>query len=220
MKAVGRSSGTVEADQELEDIVFHSTPPKRRKKDDPYFTDKNIINYDLMIPMLPTLKHVRGAKEKVQIYTFKEISDTCEEIFQKNHSVFQSRSQVDRLCHYWGAKVMEQIFLVMKGWPKSKLSLILEAQEPQFKLYDDLKTIKEIIRNYTEKYSQGLMTEKELHEHVTLYLDACPDENSRQKLLLIIENMLDEGEVKKAQDRLRKRNERKRAIEKRGLSLV
>lgn len=163
-----------------------------------------MLPYDEFVPHLPKLRYLRGSKAKFSITTFDEINKVCQEVFECNKSFFRFRSQVDLLAHYIGAKILEQVYVVQNGNKKYPLSVLLEEQEEQFKIWDQMKTVKEIFQSFCEKYADGFMTQEELDGHIEKYVNTFDDPENRIKMAVIIEKMIADGEVRKAKDRLRK----------------
>jgi hypothetical protein len=174
-----------------------------------------MLPYEEFVPHLPKLRYLRGAKAKFSVTTFEEINKVCQEIFECNKSFFRFRSQVDLLAHYIGSKILEEIYVVQKGNKKYPLSILLEEQEGQFKIWDQMKTVKEIFKSLCEKYSDGFMTQEELDGHVEKYVNTFDTPDNRIKMAAIIEKMIATGEVYKAAARVRKNySNAQKAIEK------
>jgi len=103
----------------------------------------------------------------VQFTTFKEIGDVAQQIFELNHSFFRFVAQVHISAHYIG---MEDnggnIRHPKRGKPRSKLSEILEQMNRAYRTYDDMKVIKEVVQTLIDKFVAGLMTKKDLDDHI------------------------------------------------------
>ncbi len=180
----------------------------------------DFLPYEKFANYLPMLRYVRGSKAKISITTFDEVNKVCQQLFECNKSFFRFRVQVDLLAHYIGTKILEQIYIVQKGKKKYPLSQLLEDQEKQFEIWDQMKTVKELFANLCEKMADGFLTETEFDHHVEKYIATFSTADDRIKMAMVIDLMLDRGEVGKAKDRLRKnRANRQRAYEK-GIQIV
>jgi hypothetical protein len=115
-----------------------------------------MLPYDEFVPHLPKLRYLRGSKAKFSITTFDEINKVCQEVFECNKSFFRFRSQVDLLAHYIGTKILEQVYVVQRGYKKYPLSILLEEQEEQFKIWDQMKTVKEIFQSFVKNSQMDL----------------------------------------------------------------
>lgn len=178
------------------------------------------LPYNKFVDLLPQLRYLRGSKAKFTITTFDEINKVCQQIFECHKSFFRFRSQVDLLAHYIGTKILEQVYIIHKNYPQNPLSKILEEQEAQFKIWDQMKTVKEIFQSLCEKYVEGFMTREELDRHLDLYVSTFSSEEDRIKMMKVVDGMMDENAFGRAKERNRKNYEnRQRAIEK-GIQVV
>jgi hypothetical protein len=135
-----RSVEWIEKEDQIESFE-NDFPIKKGKKWYDY------IPFDKLKELLPRLKNIRGSKAKIQFEGFKITSDNNKTIFERNKT-FGSRAQVDFMAWYIGSKFLEIIYFKMDGFAKTKLSLLLESQEEEFRVYDDMKTTKEIFRSH------------------------------------------------------------------------
>ena len=165
----------------------------------------NFLPWKKFIHLLPKLRYLRGSKAKISLTTFDEINKVCQQIFEGNKTFFRYRVQVDLLAHYIGTKILEQIYIIQKDQRKDPLSQILEDQEEQFKIWDRMKTIKEIFQDLSEKYTEGFITQKQLDFHIKKYISTFEDSEDRVKMADIIEKMIQNGEVHRAEGRIRAR---------------
>lgn len=174
-----------------------------------------MLPYDEFVPHIPKLRHIRGSKAKVHIDTFDETSKVCQQIFECNKSFFRFRAQVDLLAHYLGTKILEQIYVVRAGKSKDPLSEILEEMEPQYIIWDQMKTVKDIFKDLCEKLSQNVLSESEFLGYLSRYVRSFALDENGKKMEKIILEMLEkssgEEEVKKIKERLRKREYRQKA---------
>lgn len=169
-----------------------------------------LIDYDKIIPHLPILKNIRGSKAKIQLWMFSEIDSLCQSIFEKNKPSFRYRAQVDILCYYLGAKLMEQIYVVRTGHSRSKLCELLELREEDNMVFDDMKTVKEKFKADVEKYYEGFLTKEEIYVLWESYLSVFSFTKDKEKMNKVLNNMVDSEGHEKVKDRLRKRHERER----------
>jgi hypothetical protein len=171
----------------------------------------DVIDFKKMVPLLPMLRRVRGSKKNVTIPVFTELNDSAQSIFERNKTLFRFRTQVDLMAYYWGMRVLEQIYLVHKGLPVSRLSKLLEDKEARYAVYDDMKTVKELFQKDMERFKEGIVGEEEVHKHWTEYLATFENAEDRGIMNGVLEKMLAEGEEDKARDRVRKRSEYNRS---------
>ena len=146
----------------------------------------NFLPWDKFIHLLPKLRYLRGSKAKISLTTFDEINKVCQQIFEGDKSFFRYRVQVDLLAHYIGTKMLEQIYIIQKGRKKDPLSQILEDQETQYKIWDRMKTVKEVFQDLSEKYAEGFITQKQLNSHVEKYISTFEEAEDRVKMADII----------------------------------
>ena len=192
-------------------------PPEEPKKE-PRNLEKgqkkkwyDVIDFKKMVPLLPMLRRVRGSKKNVTIPVFTELNDSAQSIFERNKTLFRFRTQVDLMAYYWGMRVMEQIYLVHRGLPVSKLSKLLESKEQRYEMYDNMKTVKELFQKDIERFHEGIMPEDEVYKHWDEYLKTFDSDTDRSTINKLFESMLDRGENVKARDRIRKRAEYNRS---------
>ena len=91
----------------------------------------------------------------------------------------------------------------IKPYPLSKL---LEEQEEQFKIWDQMKTIKELFATLCEKKISGFITKKEMDDLVAKYIATFEDPSDRIKMSDILDFMIQNGEETKAVERIKKRD--------------
>jgi hypothetical protein len=180
----------------------------------------DFLPWEKFVQYLPRLRYLRGSKARFTITTFDEINKVCQQIFECNKSFFRFRTQVDLLAHYIGTKILEQIYVVQRGEKKYPLSKLLEEQEEQFKIWDQMKTVKEIFQGFYEKKVEGFITEKEFDGHVERYISTFESSEDRVKMAMILDKMEDGDEYKKAKDRVRKNFQNKQLAIEKGIHTV
>ena len=170
-----------------------------------------LLDLQKAAPYLPILRHIRGSKARIAFTMFKEIDDMAQSIFEKNKSFFRFRTQVDIMAYYLGIKQVEHLYLTCKGFGKSKLSELLESLEEDYRIYDDMKTCKEKFKSDLEKYYEGFITDDELFRRRQQYIDIFSGfsgdspGNLPEKMKKIFDEMMDESDLLKAKERIRKR---------------
>lgn len=187
---------------QIEDFVEEKTPTIKGKK---WY---DFIPFEKVKELLPRLKNVRGPKVKIQFDGFKTISDNNKTIFERNKS-FGSRSQVDFMAWYIGSKFLEVIYFKMDGFPKTKLSRELESKEAEFRLYDDMKTVKETFRYYIEQYLEDFITEADLMSNGKKLLETLDNISVKNRMAKIFDEMMSPEEINKVNSTLKKRDYRK-----------
>jgi predicted transcriptional regulator len=170
-----------------------------------------MIPYEKILPYMPKLRIIRGSKKKLNITVHAEISEEAQSLFEKNKSFFRHRAQVDVMAYYLGIRMMVEIYLTRNGFPRNKLSLLLETEEPEQELYDQMSIVKEKIKKDVERFTEGMMTEDEIHSKMDSYLLTFENEKTRETMCKIFDRMIDKNEVDKAKDRVRKRVDYKRS---------
>jgi predicted transcriptional regulator len=170
-----------------------------------------MIPYDKIMPFMPKLRIIRGSKKKLNITVHAEISEEAQSLFEKNKSFFRHRAQVDVMAYYLGIRMMVEIYLTKRGFPRNKLSLLLEAEEPEQEIYDQMAIVKEKIKKDVERYAEGIITEEEIHSKMDAYLLTFESEKSRETMCKIFDRMIDKNEEEKAKDRLKHRSAYKRS---------
>ena len=170
--------------------------------------------------LLPVLRYVRGSKEKIQFDGFKITAENNISIFEKNHHFFNSRQQVDRVAWYIGSKMLEIIYLRHGGLKKTKLTEFLESQEEFYRIYDQLKIVKETFTGLVEKYQEGFLTDEELDRHAEGFLKVFSYKEDKIKAGRLLDQMLSEKEIRKTKDRLRQREYRSFEGKAKGISEV
>lgn len=214
MKAVGRDRGGWEysnEDQNSDNEIWPKSDSKKVKTETEIDGKGKKKWYDFLpyhdfVDLLPMLRYVRGAKTKISITTFDEVGKVCQQIFECNKSFFRFRVQVDLLAHYIGTKILEQIYIIKKNIKPYPLSKLLEEQEEQFKIWDQMKTIKELFATLCEKKVSGFITKKEMDDLVAKYIATFEDASDRVKMSDILDLMIQNGEEKKAMERINKRD--------------
>jgi hypothetical protein len=193
------------------------------EKDLPTKNDKkwyDLIPLKQIKDMLPRLRYVRGAKDKIQFDGFKITSENNNSIFERNKSYYSSKAQIDRLAWYIGSKMLEIIYTKHGGFSKGKLSEILEAQEEEFKTYDQMKIIKETFADLVKKNLEGYVTEEELEAHASRFLGVFSEKSRCIKVGKILDTLLTDREIYKAKDALRKRVSRNYEAQAAGIKEV
>jgi hypothetical protein len=191
-------------DSKHEEEEFKEEKPRNleaRKKKKWY----DVINFKEMVPLLPVLRRIRGSKKNITIPIFTELNDSAQSIFERNKALFRFRTQVDLMAYYWGMRVLEQIYLSHKGLPVSELSKLLEDREEEYRIFDDMKTIKELFQKDVERFSEGMIDEEEVHANWDKYLATIKNPKYKKRMEKIMDRMIDEGEEYKAKERMRKK---------------
>jgi len=106
---------------------------------------------------------------------------------------------------------MECIYLILPGFYKSKLSLLLESQEAENQIYDEMAIIKEKFKKDVERFVDGIIDEDEVHKKINLYIATFDDKKAKETMGKVLDRMIDKNEENKALDRMRKRAEYNRA---------
>jgi len=166
------------------------------------------IPWDKVLPKLPQLRNIRGSKTRINLWMFSEIDHTAQSIFEKNKSFFRFRAQVDILAYYLGARILEELYLTRHGFPKSKLSQMLESMEDEYVIYDEMKILKEKFKADLEKYHEGFISEKQIYEKNVTYVTALSHEKNRDKMAKILDDLIGQESDTRIKNRLRKRRER------------
>jgi translation initiation factor 2 alpha subunit (eIF-2alpha) len=96
----------------------------------------------------------------------------------------------------------------MDGFAKTKLSLLLESQEEEFRVYDDMKTTKEIFRSHVEKFVEGFMSFEDLKGHGHQLLETLGNKTAKEKMAKIFDSMVSPEEINKITSTLNKRQYR------------
>lgn len=97
----------------------------------------------------------------------------------------------------------------MDGFPKTKLSRELESKEAEFRLYDDMKTVKETFRYYIEQYLEDFITEADLMSNGKKLLETLDNISVKNRMAKIFDEMMSPEEINKVNSTLKKRNYRK-----------
>jgi len=171
----------------------------------------DMIDYRKISKFMPKLRVIRGGKAKFTLTTFGEIDQAAQSIFERNKSFFRHRAQVDSVAYYIGIKIMECIYLILPGFYKSKLSLLLESQEAENQIYDEMAIIKEKFKKDVERFVDGIIDEDEVHKKINLYIATFDDKKAKETMGKVLDRMIDKNEENKALDRMRKRAEYNRA---------
>lgn len=174
---------------------------------------RSVINFEELGPLLPGVKDVSGSKSKLCFNTFQTTDSILQAVFDKNHTTFQTRSQVDRLAHYIGAGIIEQVYLVLHGHARSKLSLLQEKHEASDEKLNQMQLAKDKLQKKIDLFTSGLISDDEVYEHWDELLE-CFNQEEQKRLESIFNDMIDRGENLKSKDRVRKQ------IERRGLRVV
>jgi hypothetical protein len=198
-------------EEEGVDNDFHESPPKRNLEGKGKIKWYEMIDYKKIIPLLPVLRNIRGSKTKINLWMFSEIDNACQSMFERNKSFFRFRAQVDIFCFYLGSKMMEQIFLLNNGFPKSKLSLMLEACEKEYLIYDEMKILKEKFKTDLEKFWEGYISDEEIYAKQAQYVQVLSEAQNQRKMAKIFDDMIGQENNTRIKDRLRKRSERKQS---------
>jgi hypothetical protein len=188
-------------EEQVEGFVEEKMPTVRGKK---WY---DFIPFEKIKELLPRLKNVRGPKVKIQFDGFKITSDNNKTIFERNKS-FGSRSQVDFMAWYIGSKFLEVIYFKMDGFSKTKLSRELESKEAEFRLYDDMKTIKETFRYYVEQYLEEFITEADLMSNGQKLLETLDNISAKNRMAKIFDGMMSPEAINKTTATLKKRDYR------------
>jgi hypothetical protein len=188
-------------EEQVEGFVEEKMPTVRGKK---WY---DFIPFEKIKELLPRLKNVRGPKVKIQFDGFKITSDNNKTIFERNKS-FGSRSQVDFMAWYIGSKFLEVIYFKMDGFSKTKLSRELESKEAEFRLYDDMKTIKETFRYYVEQYLEEFITEADLMSNGQKLLETLDNISAKNRMAKIFDDMMSPEAINKTTATLKKRGYR------------
>lgn len=170
-----------------------------------------MIDYERIIPFMPKLRNIRGSKKKLNITVHSEISEEAQSLFERQKHFFRHRAQVDVMAYYLGIRMMVEIYLTRPGFYRDKLSELLESQEKEQMIFDQMSIIKDKFRKDLELFQDDLISEKEIHEKIDLFLETFPEGEHRRKMEKILDKMIGVPEVAKAKDRLRKRAEYKRS---------
>lgn len=169
---------------------------------------RSVINFVELGPLLPQMKNVSGPKKHASFHTFEITDQIAQSIFERCKHDFQTRAQVDRLAHYIGAGILEQVFLVMRGHKRSKLSLFQESQEEnEFKL-EQMELARVKLQKKIDLFTSGIITNDKVYEYWDQLLE-CFASDEQERLEDIFNDMLDRGEAFKSKDRVRKRAERR-----------
>jgi len=178
------------------------------------------IDYPKFTKKIPMLRYMRGSKAKISITTFDEINKVCQQLFECNKSFFRFRVQVDLLAHYIGTRILEQIYIVKQGKKRYPLSQLLEDQENQFEIWDQMKTVKELFAGLCDKKAEGFITDGEMSGFVQRYIDTFSSKDDRVKMAMVIDSMIDKGEMNRARDRMRKKYARAQIEKDKGIKVV
>ena len=174
---------------------------------------KSVINFEELGPLLPGVREVSGSKAKLCFNSFQTMDSILQAVFDKNHATFQTRSQVDRLAHYIGGGILEQVYLVLHGHSRSKLSLLEEKYEEVEERLDQMQRAKEKLQKKINLFTSGVISDDEVYAYWDELLE-CFNQEERIRLEAIFNDMFDRGEALKSKDRVRKQ------IERRGLRVV
>ena len=204
MKAKPNDSG--EFGKEVEELFASPAAEKESKK--PKFYDSDVIDYELLSIRLPMLKQMRGSKRKVQTHVFSEIDDVFQSIFEKNKSTFMTKGHVIQHLLYLAGRIGEQVYLVRKNFPRDEMSILLEKNEPMFKFLDKLEVAIEKVRFYFEKKCLRIISEEVFNKRVNELLDTFTNQKERKIIAEQVNDLLQNDEELKVQQRLKKRRQR------------
>jgi hypothetical protein len=204
MKAKPNDSG--EFGKEVEELFASPAAEKESKK--PKFYDSDAINYDLFTSRLPMLKQMRGSKRKLQSHVFSEIDDIFQSIFEKNKSTFMTKGHVIQHLVYIAGRIGEQVYLIRKDFPRDPMSELLEKHESMYKFLDKVDIAIEKTRFYFEKKCKRVMSEEHFNKEITALLDTFPDKEQRKIVAEQINDLLQNDEELRVQQRLKKRRQR------------
>jgi hypothetical protein len=166
------------------------------------------IDFDNMVPLMPRLKKARGAKCKVQLWTFDTLRIDRQEIFDKTKGEFSYLTQIDVMAHYIGMRILQEVFVVRRGFKKSRISQLIETWEKDFMRFDEMKLVRESCDYVLEQFIDGIILEDECKVRLKALINCIPIEADRKKMAEMIDKEIGETDLQRIKDRIRKRKYR------------
>lgn len=184
-----------------EDEILEKDLPRHQKSGKKWY---ELIPFSDIKGLLPVLRYIHGAKERITFNGFKITAENNNTIFERNKHFFTSQSQVDRVAWYIGSKMLEIIYSKHGGLKSTKLADYLESQEEKYRIYDQFKIVKDTFKKLVEKHYEGYVTDEELNQHAEDLLKTFDGEN-KAKAARIIDELLSETEAQRISNRVKKR---------------
>lgn len=204
MKTKGKNRNVVEDPEQTE------SRPRSTKSEAPRNFDGtgkvkwyHFINFREMLPHMPVLRNYRGGKSKVQFTTFCEVDASAQSIYERNKNFFRTRAQVDIAMHYIGCRIFEFLYLLDRGFTQNKLSKELERYEERYQVYDDMKMIREKVKDDAQHYAADIVTKDEINERIARLLAVLERPDDRERMARIIAKIMREADRQKAADKFK-----------------
>lgn len=86
------------------------------------------------VPIVSKIKRGSG-RGQVSFTTYRNVVDDTQIIFENHPEIFQSRSEVDRACHYIGRGILKAIFQI------SKIKTSVKANIQTLKFLDEVEKV-------------------------------------------------------------------------------
>lgn len=204
MKATGRNRGEWELSNEDEDL--DKTIQKALPKSD------HIKETKLISVIKPLLNKVTGddlkiyqfekaAREKVQFSQYPEVCNGNKQIFDVT-GLFKTRSQVDSLCHLVGHSILQYLFIVRKDFPLPAFSRKFKEREPIRNFRGMLTKLQNDVSDSLELLAKKTISEKAFEQDCDDFICYFEEEDQRKIAARLVDDMIEEGALRRAQNRV------------------
>ena len=204
MKAQGRESGIWLL--EKEEGKLDKTIQKALPKSD-HIKESKLIQ--LLKPLLDKVtgddlkiyQFEKAAREKVQFSQYPEVCNGNKQIFDVT-GLFKTKSQVDSLCHLIGHTILQYLVIVRKDMPLPAFSKKFKERESIRNFRGMLAKMQNDVNDSLELLAKRTISEKAFEQDCDDFICYFEKEDQRKIAAKLVDDMIEEGALRRAQNRV------------------
>jgi len=204
MKAQGRESGIWLL--EKEEGKLDKTIQKALPKSD-HIKESKLIQ--LLKPLLDKVtgddlkiyQFEKAAREKVQFSQYPEVCNGNKQIFDVT-GLFKTKSQVDSLCHLIGHTILQYLVIVRKDMPLPAFSKKFKERESIRNFRGMLAKMQNDVNDSLELLAKRTISEKAFEQDCDDFICYFEEEDQRKIAAKLVDDMIEEGALRRAQNRV------------------
>ena len=204
MKATGRDRGEWEVsneDEELDKTIQKALPKSDHIKETKLIAVIKPLLNKITGDDLKIYQFEKAAREKVQFSQYPEVCNGNKQIFDVT-GLFKTRSQVDSLCHLVGHTILQYLFIVRKGIPLPAFSKKFKERESIRNFRGMLSKMQDDVNDSFDLLAKKTISQKDFDEDCDNFICYFEEEDQRKIAARLVDDMIEEGALRRAQNRV------------------
>lgn len=200
-------NGELECSGEAEVAILKAFPKSDHIKDTQFIKKIKPLLDKVIEDDIKIFNFGEGARSKIQLTQYPTVCINNRQIFDST-GLFKTMSQLDSLAHTIGSSILQYLFIVRKNIPLTKRSRRYIEREKVRNFRGQLCVLQQETKDLCDYLNKGVIKEVDFDKELADIIEDFDTENEMKIAAIVVDDILESGELNRSKDRLRKRKSR------------